>query len=343
MSLFKVLDVQPEVASQDRNRRTRLRKRAYQILECSGPGDRISVIVDAVLIVLISLSVIAVVLESVDSLYQRYAVEFFWLEVITVGVFTLEYALRVWCSVEGRDDPDKPADALSVRLKHMVSPSALIDLFAVLPFYLMVSGLTGPADMRFLRIVRLLRVLKLTRYSAAFDTLMEVCRSNARSLAAAFFLLIVVMLIAATGMYFFEHDAQPVAFANIPSSMWWAFSTLTTVGYGDVTPITATGKLFGAMITVVGVGMVALPTGILASAYTNQYRINTDEYRRQSDKAFKDGVLTTTEEEELEDLRQSLGLGKGTTDRILDADKARAMLRTRQSEKFCPHCGVERS
>ncbi len=339
MSLFRVLDVQPNAANQESDRRERLRRRVYEILEYSQPGDRTSAIVDGVLIVLISLSVIAVVLESVDSLYQRYSGIFFWLEIVTVAVFSVEYGLRVWCSVEGRGDEAGPADALSVRLKHMVSPAALIDLFAVLPFYMMLSGLGGPADMRFLRIVRLLRVLKLTRYSAAFDTLMEVCRSNARSLAAAFFLLIVVMLIAATGMYFFERDAQPVAFANIPSSMWWAFSTLTTVGYGDVTPITAAGKLFGAMITVVGVGMVALPTGILASAYTNQYRINTDEYRRHSDKAFEDGILTPQEEEELEQLRQTLGIGKSTANRILDADESRARMRMRLSEGCCPHCG----
>lgn len=342
MALFKVLETPPEALMQQSGRRQRLRRRTYEILECSVPGDRVSLVVDVVLITLITLSVIAVVLESVDRLYQHYAGAFFWLEVFTVAVFTLEYALRVWCSVERQvvEPPNRPG--LSVRSRHVLSPAALIDLFAVLPFYMMVTGLTGPADMRFLRIVRLLRVLKLTRYSTAFDTLMEVVKTNARSLAAAFFLLIVVMLIAATGMYFFEREAQPVAFANIPASMWWAFSTLTTVGYGDVTPVTAAGKLFGAMITVVGVGMVALPTGILASAYTNQYRINTDEYRRHSDKAFEDGILTPAEAQTLERLRQELGIGKGTADRILDADKSRALQRMRGSESCCPHCGAVR-
>ena len=298
-----------------------------------------SQLVDAVLLVLISLSVIAIVFESIEGLYSEYATAFFQFEVLTVGVFTIEYLLRIWCSVESPRHLPRRHPAATIRFREMLTMTALIDLLAVLPFYLTIGGLIGNADMRFVRAIRLLRVLKLTRYSAAFDTLIQACKENVRAFAAAFFILIVVMLIAATGMYFFERDAQPVAFASIPSAMWWAFATLTTVGYGDVTPITVGGKVFGALITVVGVGMVALPTGILASAYSQQINLRSAKYRQQADVAYADGVLSASEELELDQLRRELGLGKNTASQILDAEMVRAAVRPTEAAGFCPHCG----
>ncbi len=146
------------------------------------------------------------------------------------------------------------------------------------------------------------------------------------------------MLISATGMFHMEHDAQPAAFSSIPASMWWAFATLTTVGYGDITPITTGGKMFGALITVVGVGMVALPTGILASAYTDQLRRRSETYRRQTDIAFQDGVLTTTEAQDLEQLRQTLGLAKSRANQIVATERER-MSQASKAHR-CPLCGT---
>jgi voltage-gated potassium channel len=317
----------------------RIRRRTFEILERAGPGDRQSLLVDGVLMALISLSVVAIILESIDSLYEVYADAFFWFEVFTVAVFSVEYVLRIWAVVEGATRTVQGHAAMVIRIKSMLSAPALIDLLAILPFYLMMTGLIGPADMRFLRILRLLRVFKLTRYSAAFETLNQAFRENARSFAAAFFILIVVMLLAATGMYYFEEAAQPEAFSSIPAAMWWAFVTLTTVGYGDVTPITVGGKVFGAMITVVGVGMVALPAGILASAFTEQLRVRSMTYHRKVDEAYEDGEVTEAEAQELERLREDLGLDPVTAERILSAEATFVSNPSSGAGSHCPHCG----
>lgn len=334
MSLLAATDAgQPEVSlSRPVRNSGGLRRRTYQVLERAEPGDRLSLVLDVFLIVLILLSATAIILESISSLYLIYGRYFFHFEAFTICVFTIEYLLRLWSCVEGA-----PAGASSwrYRVSYMLSGSAIIDLLAIVPSYLMLFGAPG-LDMRFLRMFRLLRLLKLTRYSAAFNILAQAFRENARSLAAAFFILLMVMLVAATGMYHFEREAQPQAFSSIPASMWWAFATLTTVGYGDITPITAGGRVFGALITVLGLGMVALPTGILASAYTEQLRRRSERYRRQADLALQDGELSDSEVLELDELRKDLGLDRNVAEEILRFKKVHLAAR---HPSACPHCG----
>jgi voltage-gated potassium channel len=240
--------------------------------------------------VLIFVSVIAIILESVPALVHKYADIFYLIETVTVAVFTVEYFLRIWCAVDIDKYADSAMNPLLIRLRFMFSPYAIIDFLAILPFYLFIGGFAADVDLRFLRCFRLLRVLKLTRYSSAFEVLAATCRENTRPLTAAFFILMVVMLLAASGIYFFERHAQPVAFASIPDAMWWAVSTLTTVGYGDITPITAGGKVFGAVITIIGIGMVALPTGILAAGYAAQTRLRSQHYRQEASHALDNGT-----------------------------------------------------
>ena len=319
-----------------------LRRRVFLVLETSTAGSRLGRIVDGFLIALIVASVIAVILESVKALEIRFAAAFYWFEVFTVAVFTVEYALRLWISVETETEERPAPRPLVARLRFVSSFHAIIDLLAILPFYLLTFGLFGGADMRFLRAVRLLRVLKLTRYSSAFNTLVATIAENGRSLAASFFILLVVMMLAASGMYYFERHAQPADFGSIPAAMWWAFATLTTVGYGDVIPITVGGKVFGALITVVGLGMVALPTAILASGFAQQLRINSERYQAQADRALEDGALTADEVSELEELRVDLGLGKNTASQILDAQRVRQALAAESDAERCPHCGALR-
>ena len=315
------------------------RQRIFEILEIASGGDKTSRFVDIALIVLILLSVIAIVLESVQDINNKYHDYFYWFEVISVSIFTLEYMLRIWSCVDYPDKAKSNLSNLKIRLNYGFSFSAVVDLLAILPFYFVMFGIFGNADMRFLRAFRLLRIFKLTRYSAAFDVLNIVFKENLRAFGAAFLVLIVVMLLAASGMYYFEHDAQPTKFSSILASMWWAFATLTTVGYGDVTPITGAGKAFGALITVVGVGMVALPTGILASAFSEQLRLRTNKYERVADKVYEDGILTADEKEELELLREELGIAKGTAEQILaNEEKKLGIINDCQEEK-CPHCG----
>ena len=311
------------------------RRKAFQLLEAAHEKGTLSRVVDLVLMGLIIASVVTVILESVQSIEDRYTDALYWFEVFTIAVFSVEYMLRVWSCVES-PGPDDQSD-FKTRLRFVFSFHAIVDLLAILPFYLLTFGLVGSFDMRFLRAVRLLRVLKLTRYSAALNMLILTINQNGRALAAAFLILITVMLLAASGMYYFERDAQPQDFGSIPAAMWWAFATLTTVGYGDVTPITVGGKVFGALITVVGIGMVALPTSILATGYSEQLRSSSTIYGENADKALDDGILTEDEVQSLEALRVDLGLGKHTASQILDSKKVEAILQTQG--KCCPHCG----
>jgi voltage-gated potassium channel len=311
-----------------------LRSRVFHALETTKDQSRISKFVDYCLITLIGGSVLAVILESMPSMEARYAEAFSLFEIFTVGVFSVEYLLRLWSSVEGEWSSGRTP--FQVRLRYMTSFHAVIDIIAILPFYLLLFGLLGGIDMRFVRAVRLLRVLKLTRYSAALNMVFITFRENGRALAAAFLILLTVMLLAASGMYYFERESQPEDFGSIPAAMWWAFATLTTVGYGDVTPITVGGKVFGALITVVGIGMVALPTSILASGYSQQLKVSTSTYQDRADAALDDGILSDEEIRDLEALRVDLGLGKHTASQILDEGRVRLALQ--QNHDVCPHC-----
>lgn len=311
---------------------TTRRQAVYEALEIAQEKNWVSRGVDIFLITLISASVIAVILESMPGIEAKYGHGLRVFEVITISVFTIEYLLRLWCSVESESAAGKTA--LGARLQYVTSFHAVIDLLAILPFYLILFGAFG-VDMRFLRAVRLLRVLKLTRYSAAMNMVFITFRENGRALAAAFLILVTVMLLAASGMYYFERQSQPEAFGSIPAAMWWAFATLTTVGYGDVTPITVGGKIFGALITVVGIGMVALPTSILATGYSQQLKISTATYKDRAAEALDDGILSDDEIRDLESLRVDLGLGKHTASQILDAGRVQRAL---SEQHTCPHC-----
>ena len=236
------------------DRPTTLRQSVYRVLDTAQGESGISLAVDVFLIALIAGSVMAVILESIPTFEAQYALQLGVFEVFTVAVFSVEYVLRIWCSVE--QESAQQQSTFQARLRYMLSFHAIIDLIAILPFYLLLFGLTGSFDMRFLRAVRLLRVLKLTRYSAAMNMVFITFRENGRALSAAFLILLTVMLLAASGMYYFERESQPEDFGSIPAAMWWAFATLTTVGYGDVTPVTVGGKVFGALITVVGLSLI---------------------------------------------------------------------------------------
>ena len=332
-----MLDNAPTAAKSHRPEQAhRLRKTVFRFLETADDNDIASRVVDVSLIVLILASVAAVVLESIPVFEKAYGAQLYWFEVFTIAVFSIEYLLRVWTSVE--DQANTAGQPLKARIRFMFSFHAIIDLLAILPFYLLAFGVLGNVDMRFLRSVRLLRVLKLTRYFATLNMLIIAMKENGRALAASFLILVTIMLLAASGMYYFERVSQPVDFGSIPAAMWWAFATLTTVGYGDVTPITVGGKIFGALITVVGIGMVALPTSILASGYSQQLKLSTAKYRDKADEALDDGILDDDELRDLEELRLDLGLGKHTASQILDEGMVRAALQAERTGPRCPHC-----
>ena len=307
-----------------------IRSRVAQILESGQAQDPFSRVIDLFLIALIILNVIAIVLESVASLLIVYAEWFRYFEIFSVAVFSIEYLARVWSAIElDRVDTSRPVLA---RLKYMLTPLVLIDLLSILPFYL---SFFIALDLRFLRVLRLLRIFKLTRYSAAMSTMLEVLREEVSVLSAAAFILFILLVLASSGIYLVEHDVQPDAFGSIPSSMWWAMVTLTTVGYGDVTPITPLGKFFGALIALIGVGMVALPTGILASGFANAFRRRRISYQQQLGIALDDGKISEEEAAALRRIQFDLGLSEEDAAHIYDM----ASRRLRRMQQYCPNCG----
>jgi len=243
----------------------RLKKRFYEILEVAAPGDHASRGFDIFILSLIALNVLALVAETVESIHSQAPAFFAWFETVSVIIFTVEYLVRLWSCTAST------AYAFPVRgrLRFAVTPLAVVDLLAVLPFYLPFMGI----DLRFIRAVRLFRLFrlaKLGRYSTALRTLGRVAVAKRPELVITVFILGLLLLLASAGMYFIEHDAQPEAFSSIPATMWWAVATLTTVGYGDVYPVTALGKALAAAIAILGIGMFALPTGILGAAFVEQ-------------------------------------------------------------------------
>lgn len=281
-----------------------IRKRLWQILEKSNEKDKASVYTDIFLITLIILNIVAVVLETVDSIYNVYKLYFIIFERVSTFIFLIEYIMRVWVSIE-QNSSKKKLSKVVVRLKYMTTWPAIIDLLAVL------SGLLPmifEIDLRILRALRMLRLLKFSRYFKVMNLLLGVLKEERQSFLAAMFLLTIAMLIASTGIYIFEKDAQPDKFGSIPEAMWWAVATLTTVGYGDVTPITAMGKIFGALITIIGIGTVALPSGILASGFSDQLKRRKNTYEKELSIAMQDGIITKKERDKLEKIAEDMNL-----------------------------------
>lgn len=241
------------------------RRRAYEILDQGMVGDRTAVLVHRALVALILVNVASVVLESVPALHLRYATAFWWLEAASVSIFGLEYLARLWTAVEHVSMADLPP--WRARLAAALSPALLVDLTAILPFFL---DFLVQADLRVVLLLRLARFFKLARYSPGLSSLAEAFWSERRALLACLVIFLGALIVAASAMHLAEHNAQPDKFGSIPETMWWAAITLTTVGYGDVYPITPLGKLVATITAMFGLVMLALPGGIIATAFARE-------------------------------------------------------------------------
>ena len=239
-----------------------LRQRVHELLEVSTADNPHSRAVDLFILSLILLNILALILETVESLQARAAVAFEVFEKVSLIIFSVEYVLRLWSCVSVA----RFARPVQGRLRFALTPLAVIDLLAILPMYLPLLGL----DMRFVRVVRLLRffrLAKLFRYSRALRLLARVLMGHKEELLSTLFVLLILLLFSSCLMYFAEHEVQPENFSSIPAAMWWGVITLTTVGYGDYFPVTGPGKLIAAVIAVLGIGMFALPAGILGAGF----------------------------------------------------------------------------
>jgi len=311
-----------------------LRHWLYQVLENHGAGLGLSArIINLSLMLLILLNVISIIASSESTLHKNYLSFFELFEVFSLIIFTLEYFIRVWISIEHGDK--RRTHHIKSRLRYMLTPMALIDLFAIIPSYFMVFFGT---DLLVLRALRLVRVFKLTRYSRSMELLVTVAKQEAETMVSAIFILWIMIIIAATGIFLVEGDVQPEEFGSIPRALWWATVTLTTVGYGDVVPITIMGKIFGIVIVILGIGMAALPAGILASGFTAEINRRRERFKLKIIGWLRDDESTTQlKKQRLDDLRLELGIGR--QDASMMIIEARNEIKKASHREDCPHCG----
>jgi voltage-gated potassium channel len=251
------------------------RKKVHNILEVSiRRKSGVSLIINLFLTIIIFLNTLSIILHTVPSIRQNYERFFHEFEIFSVCIFTVEYILRLWSCVES----ERYKHHIKGRLGFVFSVWGLIDLLAILPFF----ATYFVKDLGFIRILRLLRMLRLFRVSKYFHALIviqRVVKEKQEELILSIVFIIFTLIISSSLVYYVEHEAQPKAFSSIPEAMWWGVNAMTTVGYGDLKPITPFGKLLGGLIAILGVSFFALPTGILASGFAEQIREQSDRRR----------------------------------------------------------------
>ena len=286
-----------------------------RILEPAALGDRASRIWDISLFSLVVLNLIAVALESVPTFQLSYGKWLYNFELFSVIVFSVEYIARVW-SAPAKRDIDVSDSPFKARFRYIFSFYGLIDLVAILPFY--IQALFPGLDLRVLRALRLLRILKLNHYNSALDDLFGAILEEKKSFMTTLYIFSVAFVLSSSLIYYAEHKVQPEAFRSIPDAMYWAIITLTTVGYGDVSPITVFGKAIAAITAIFGVVVVALLTGIVANAFNKQMERRKIIFEDQVRDALLDGVLDSDEEASLDALRKKFGMSKSQADALIE-------------------------
>ena len=241
-----------------------MRKRLWEILTARKHGDMTAEVVNVAIILLILVNVVGFVLQTVKRIDQEYGRQLYWLEVISVLIFTVEYGCRVACCPE-----DSRYRGLKGRIRFVFTPMVLVDLLAILPFYMPFTGIDLRV-IRILRVFRIFRIFKFGRYYSSLNLIKNVFQDRKEELIMTSAMMFAMLLIASSLVYYAENEAQPQVFSSIPASMWWCVITLTTVGYGDMVPVTAAGKILGGLSAVFGVGMFALPISILGAGFIEE-------------------------------------------------------------------------
>ena len=272
------------------NKGRTFRQKVHALVFPSEYGGELHHMFDTFIVIWVVISVIAVVLESVQSIHYLLNLEFLILDAIAVSVFTLEYCLRLYCCVE---EPGYQK-AITGRLKLAKSTASVIDLLAIAPFFLEVF-LHHLFDLRFMRVFRLLRLLKLTRYTGATKSLSQVIAREWPVMAASAFIMLLLVVMTASLGYLFEHEAQPDKFENIPQSIYWAVITLASVGYGDISPVTPAGRAMTIVLALIGIGIFAIPAALLSAAFADQLKSDRDALVNTIYEMLADGVIDDDE------------------------------------------------
>ena len=243
------------------------RKRLFEIIEIGLPGDVASQVYDAFNILSIVINLVVSVMNTFDDLHARFGPWLVTIEAVTVAFFAADFAMRLWTAKFLRPSLTEPRAVL----RYIFSFSGLVDLLSFLPYYLPVFFPSGAVAFRMFRVARVFRLFRVNAYYDSLGVITQVISSKRQQLFSSVFILLVLMLASSLCMYSLEHDAQPEVFSNAFSGIWWSVSTLLTIGYGDIYPVTTMGKIFSIFITFLGVGMVAIPTGIISAGFVDQY------------------------------------------------------------------------
>ncbi len=310
---------------QELNEGRSFRAKLFALLEPTGHSGRLHAYIDNFIVFWVALSIFCVIFESVESIRALFAVEFHVIDVMAFTIFTIEYIARVYTA------PENP-DYKHLRMRrwaHMRSGSAVIDLLAILPFVLE-ALVSQQIDLRFLRVFRLIRMLKLTRYTSALQTLYKVVQREWQVIFASVFVMMLLVVLTASLGFLLEHEAQPDKFENIPQSIYWAIITLASVGYGDISPITPLGRLLTVVVALIGIGIFAIPAGLLASAFTDQLRIDREAFKQRLMLAYQDGMLDHAERELIVAEAERLHLSSDEVKRL--TEETRAEFEAKESE-----------
>ncbi|MEC9077528.1 MAG: ion transporter [Pseudomonadota bacterium] len=280
----------------------KLKLRLFEVLEKNDGTDPISKKCDYFLIIIIILNIVVVIAESIDFIFVGNESWFHYLEIIFVSVFTIEFLLRIWSSPKFEQN----GKLRSGRIKYIFSFYGIIDLLAILPFYLQI--LLPGLDLRILRTFRLVRILKISHYNSAIEDLFQAIYVERKPFLATLYIFAVAILLNSTLLYFAESGVQPEKFGSIPDSIYWSVITLTTVGYGDVTPQTPLGKVIAVFTALTGICVVALLSGIVATAFSRQINQRQLIFAEEVRKALDDGIITDEEMRIIDAMREKFDI-----------------------------------
>lgn len=281
---------------------------------------------DTLMISLIVLNVVSVIIGSVQSIEDNYGFGLFLFEVFSVAIFTIELIGRFW--ITHKDN------ASGFRKDFWRSPYNWIDIISILPFYL---SLILTVDLRLLRLLRLIRIIRVSRYFRSMSLLTSVIQQEAKPMLSALVMILILMLFSASGIHWLEKDIQPETFGNLPSSLWWVIVTLSTVGYGDAVPLTAAGKILGSVIMILGIGMVALPAGMLASRFSDMMHRQQEQFKLAVFQTLIADDKSPSNQVFLEEKRQSLFISKSEAALIIEV----CFEEHNRQVNYCPNCGLK--
>ena len=316
----------------ERNRDKTLRQKVYALVNETPDSGKLHEIFEFIIVIWVLISVASVILESVDSINYYFHVEFIIIDTIAVAIFSTEFLMRIYSCTE---DP-KYQHWLAGRINFSRQFSSLIDIVAIAPFFLE-SLLDHLFDLRFLRVFRLMRLFKLGRHSAATKSLFYVIQREWPVMKAAIFIMLMLVMLAACLGYLFEHEAQPDKFENIPQSIYWAVITLASVGYGDISPVTPAGRTITIILALLGIGIFAIPAAILASAFSDQLRIERETMKQELYEMLGDGKISAEERTIIDAEAKRLHLSKAEVDRLLEKAKIELGLMTHPDPKGHSH------